>query len=119
MNLKSTTITDSLHINVSSHMKKRKRADLEEDQKGFNSSESRPLIWLKPHSKSKEGDMPTSSNNTSVIFGNSNLTHLTADDTFALPYSDQKSPQDVHILSCSLLNMTFGEQQPLDHDDEE
>ena len=93
-------------------MKKRKRADLEEGQKGFN----QPLIWLKPHSKSKEGDMPTSSNNTSVIFGNSNLSHLTADDTFALPNSEQKSPQDVHLLSCSLLNMTFGEEQPIEHD---
>ena len=93
-------------------MKKRKRADLEEGgQKGVN----QPLIWLKPHSKSKEGDMPTSSNNTSVIFGNSNLSHLTADDTFALANSEQKSPQDVHLLSCSLLNMTFGEEQPIEH----
>ena len=60
--------------------------------------------------------MPTGSNNTSVIFGN--LSHLTADDTFALPESGQKSPQDVHLLSCSLLNLTFGEQQPIDHDEE-
>ena len=102
--------TDSLpNVSPSSHMKKRKRADLEEG----GESDERPLIWLKPHSKSKEGDMPNS-NNTSVIFGNSNLSHLTADDTFAI---NEKSPQDVHLLSCSLLNMTFGEQQPFESND--
>ena len=55
------------------------------------------------------------SNNTSVMFGN--LSHLTADDTFAVPDSEQKSTQDVHLLSCSLLNMTFGEEQPIEQDD--
>jgi hypothetical protein len=45
-----------------------------------------------------------------------NLSHLTADDTFAVPDSEQKSTQDVHLLSCSLLNMTFGEEQPIEHD---
>ena len=91
--------SDSLNL-TTSHMHKRKRADLEEGRE-----HRQPLIWLKPHSKSKEGDIP--SNNTSVMFGN--LSHLTADDTFAVPDSEQKSTQDVHLLSCSLLNMTFGE----------